>query len=165
VPADAQRRAVARHPAPPTHPTHPPPAVEVSGHVFIGRFFYDPFFGPNPWWPRQTFPYWYVPIDDTRAALRLRAAPDQAAVYVDGFYAGIINDFDGFFEGLPLRPGGHRIVSYLEGRRTVCGMSVSPEEPAPEAGFVGTTYRFCSVLCREQFLRSPGHDISGSDSA
>lgn len=117
--ADAQRRAVPRHPVPPTHPTHPPPAVEVRGHVFIGGYFYDPFFGPYPWWPRQTYPYWYVPIYDTRATLRLRVTPDRAGVYVDGFYAGIVDDFDSFFEGLPLTPGGHRIVVYLDGYRTV----------------------------------------------
>jgi hypothetical protein len=119
--AHGQRRAVPRHPVQPapTHPTHPAPAVAVRGHVFIGGYFYDPFFGPYPWWPRQTFPYWYVPIYDTRATLRLRVTPDQAAVYVDGFYAGIVDDFDSFFEGLPVTPGGHRIVLYLEGYRTV----------------------------------------------
>jgi hypothetical protein len=111
--ADAQRR-----PAPPRHPVHREHAVVVRGHVFIGGYFYDPFFGPYPWWPPGTYPRWYVPLYDARAVLRVRVTPERAAVYVDGFYAGIVEDFDGVFEGLPLTPGGHRIVLHLEGYRT-----------------------------------------------
>jgi hypothetical protein len=40
-------------------------------------------------------------------------------VYVDGFYAGVVDDFDGTFQRLPLTPGGHRVELYLEGHRTV----------------------------------------------
>ena len=39
-------------------------------------------------------------------------------VYVDGFYAGIVDDFDGFFQRLPLPPGGHDIGLYLDGYRS-----------------------------------------------
>jgi hypothetical protein len=114
--ADAQRRAV------PHHPPHPEHAVVVRGHVFVGGYFYDPFFGPYPWWPRTAYPYWYFPVYDSRADVRLRVEPEDAenaAVYVDGFYAGIVDDFNGVFQALPLTPGGHTIVLYLEGYRTV----------------------------------------------
>jgi hypothetical protein len=87
--------------------------------VFIGGYFYDPFFGPYPWWPRPAYPYAYWPVYDNRAVLRVLATPENAAVYVDGFYAGIVDDFNGYFEGLPMPPGGHEIVLYLEGYRTV----------------------------------------------
>jgi hypothetical protein len=87
--------------------------------VFIGGYFYDPFFGPYPWWPRPAYPYAYWPMYDNRAVLRVLATPDNAAVYVDGFYAGIVDDFNGYFQGLPLPPGGHEIVLYLEGYRTI----------------------------------------------
>jgi hypothetical protein len=30
-------------------------------------------------------------------------------VYVDGYYAGIVNDFDGVFQHLELQPGAHQI--------------------------------------------------------
>jgi hypothetical protein len=114
--ADAQRRAV------PRHPPHPQRAVVVRGHVFIGGYFYDPFYGAYPWWPRTAYPYWYFPVYDNRAEVRLRVQPEEAedaAVYVDGFYAGIVDDFNGVFQSLPLTPGGHTVGLYLESYRTV----------------------------------------------
>ena len=114
--ADAQRRAI------PRHPSHPETTVSVHGHVFIGGYFYDPFFGPYPWWPATAYPYWYFPVFDRRADLRLRIAPEpaeDAAVYVDGFYAGVVDDFNGVFQALPLTPGGHSITLYLAGYQTI----------------------------------------------
>jgi hypothetical protein len=96
--------------------------VIARGHVFVGGYFYDPMFGPYPWWPRTAYPYWYFPVFDSRAELRIRVAPEaaeEAAVYVDGFYAGIVDDFNGVFQGLPLTPGGHGITLYLEGYGTI----------------------------------------------
>jgi hypothetical protein len=96
----------------------PRPTVVLRGHVFIGGYFYDPVHGPYPWWPRPAYPYRYFPVYDYRAEIRILATPREAAVYVDGFYAGIVDDFDGFFQRLPLPPGEHEIVLYLPGYRT-----------------------------------------------
>ena len=98
-------------------PRSPAPAVMVRGHVFVGGYFYDTAFGPYPWWPEGYYRSWYVPVFDVRAVLRLKATPDDAAVYVDGFYAGLVGDFDGAFQGLPLPPGGHRLRIYRPGYR------------------------------------------------
>lgn len=99
--------------------TRPRATPVVRGQiVFIGGYFYDPYFGPYPWWQRTAYPYWYYPVYDDRASLRIIATPKAAAVYVDGFYAGIVDDFDGTFQSLPLPPGGHDVVLYLEGYRT-----------------------------------------------
>jgi hypothetical protein len=114
--ADTQGRAV------PRHPPHPQPAVVVRGNVFVGGYFYDPMFGPYPWWPRAVYPYRYLPVYDMRGDVHLRVKPEQAedaAVYVDGFYAGVVDDFNGVFQSLPLTPGGHTVVLYLQGYRTV----------------------------------------------
>jgi len=51
--------------------------------------------------------------------IRLLVRPKQAEVYLDGYYAGLVDDFDGLFQGLPMRPGPHTIVLYLPGYRTV----------------------------------------------
>lgn len=109
--AAAQRRAVPRS-APPPH------SHVLRGHVFIGGYFYDPFWGPYPWWPRVAYPYWYFPTYDRRAEVHLKVKPNEASVYVDGFYAGIVDDFDGMFQSLPLPPGGHHITLFMEGYRT-----------------------------------------------
>jgi hypothetical protein len=41
--------------------------------------------------------------------LRLRDFPPDAEVYVDGYYAGRVDDFDGFFQRLTLEVGPHEI--------------------------------------------------------
>lgn len=43
------------------------------------------------------------------ARLRIVDAPRGAEVYVDGYYAGIVDDFDGVFQHLELQPGAHQI--------------------------------------------------------
>ena len=90
-----------------------------GSYVFVGGYFYDPFYGPYPWWPRSAYGWGYYPVFDYRAEVRIQATPRDAAVYVDGFYAGVVDDFDGAFQRLPLTPGGHRIELFMEGFRTV----------------------------------------------
>jgi hypothetical protein len=52
------------------------------------------------------------------AALRFDVKPKETMVYVDGFYAGIVDDFDGAFQRLRTTPGGHDVTLYLDGYRT-----------------------------------------------
>ena len=96
-----------------------PAAVRGGGVVFIGGYFYDPFYGPYPWWPPAAYPFPYYPLFNNRAEVRVLVTPEEAAVYVDGFYAGVVDDFNGLFQRLPLPPGGHDIVVYYDGYRTV----------------------------------------------
>ena len=95
------------------------PYYARGSYVFVGGYFYDPFYGPYPWWPASAYAWGYYPVFDNRAEVRIQGTPRAAAVYVDGFYAGIVDDFDGTFQRLPLTPGGHRIELFLEGYRTV----------------------------------------------
>ena len=75
----------------------------------------DPFWGPGP------YPYSAAYPDGAclSGKVRVLATPEQAGVYVDGFYAGVVDDFDGALQRLPVTPGGHAITLYLEGYRTV----------------------------------------------
>jgi hypothetical protein len=52
------------------------------------------------------------------AAVKFDVKPSDAAVYVDGYYAGLVDDYDGAFQRLRTSPGGHEITIYLEGYRT-----------------------------------------------
>ena len=47
--------------------------------------------------------------------LRLKIDPKQAEVYVDGYYVGIVDSFDGAFQKLEIDSGGHRIDLKAEG--------------------------------------------------
>ena len=49
----------------------------------------------------------------------MQVTPKQTQVYVDGYLAGVADDFDGTFQRLHVRPGGHTITLYLDGHRSV----------------------------------------------
>jgi len=48
----------------------------------------------------------------------LQVSPREAEVYVDGFYAGVVDDFDGTFQRLRLLPGAHELTIYMPGYRS-----------------------------------------------
>jgi hypothetical protein len=68
---------------------------------------------PYPYPPRHAYPYWA--LDDLRSAVRVEVEPKDAEVYVDGYYAGIVDDFDGVFQRLRVTPGEHEIVVRRDG--------------------------------------------------
>ena len=41
--------------------------------------------------------------------VRIQGAPPDAEVFADGYYVGIVDDFDGAFQKLELQPGAHSI--------------------------------------------------------
>jgi hypothetical protein len=53
------------------------------------------------------------------SSVRLQVTPRDAVVYVDGYAAGLVDDFDGVFQRLQLVPGHHEIVASLQGYRTL----------------------------------------------
>jgi hypothetical protein len=68
------------------------------------------------WYPYPApFPYRYYPMDILRSAVRIEVVPKEAEVYVDGYYAGIVDDFNGAFQRLRLPPGQHEIVVRKDG--------------------------------------------------
>ena len=60
------------------------------------------------------YPYGYHPVAPD-SSVRLDVKPKKAEVYVDGFYAGIVDDFDGTFQRLRVEPGEHEIELWLDG--------------------------------------------------
>lgn len=107
-----------------TSPTSPlgPPDGDHGGHGHGGIIA-----GGYPWWSSGYYggyyaydPWlgWYPTYDTTNAghagsdiegALRLKVKPVEASVYVDGYYAGVVDDFDGVFQRLQLEPGPHHL--------------------------------------------------------
>jgi len=99
------------------------------GGVGFGSYygsFYDPyvFYDPYSPWYRSYGNYGYgpygypsygaygYPSSYTAFAdgdLRLKVKPRDAQVFVDGYYVGLVDDFDGVFQRLHLPSGPHRI--------------------------------------------------------
>jgi hypothetical protein len=79
--------------------------------------YYDPFWFGDPWlYPDYTYPGAY---GEPTGSVRLEVKPKTAQVYVDGYYAGAVTDFDGYFDHLNLMPGGHRIEMRAPGYQTL----------------------------------------------
>ena len=90
--------------------------VVVAGGYDYDPYFYDPFYGEQIGYPMR---YGYGRRYEADASVRLEVKPKQAEVYVDGYYAGIVDDFDGTFQRLRVEPGEHELELWLEGYRTM----------------------------------------------
>lgn len=68
-------------------------------------------------YPRP-YPYGYR-FAEPESDLQLVVRPKDATVYVDGYYAGTVDEFDGIFQRLHVTPGEHEITFYLQGYRSI----------------------------------------------
>ena len=59
-----------------------------------------------------------VPFFDRGSALRFQVTPENVEIFLDGYYAGTADDFDGMFQRLRLVPGEHDVELYLIGYRS-----------------------------------------------
>ena len=108
------------------------PAVRVG--VYYGpSIYYRPWYAsPYGWYdPFYGYPYysqWYPPYYgqgyygrgyyDLSSSLRLQVSPKEAEVFIDGYYAGTVDNFDGVFQRLHLEPGEHDLELFLPGHRS-----------------------------------------------
>jgi hypothetical protein len=60
----------------------------------------------------------YPPPYPEVGSLRLIVDPAKTRVYVDGYYAGVVDDFDGMFQRLHVSSGRHDVTLKLDGYRT-----------------------------------------------
>lgn len=107
---------------------------------YWGSRFYDPYYSGlgyfyySPWGWTPSFyghPYSYgygsgsgysgryVPRGWDVGAVKLKVEPQDAEVYVDGYYAGQVDDFDGFWQSLKLDSGAYRIEVRKPGFETL----------------------------------------------
>ncbi len=90
----------------------------ASGPVAIGAQhgrYYGPYYGSWGWWG----PYPYYPlINYAVSSLRVQVKPNDAQVFVDGYFAGEVDRFDNIFQRLEVSPGGHEITIYHDRFRT-----------------------------------------------
>lgn len=74
-----------------------------------------PYYGYAPYAP---YPYYGGGYYDGSAALRLQVTPRETQVYIDGYYAGVVDSFDGTFQRLYAQPGSHEVQLFLPGHRS-----------------------------------------------
>jgi hypothetical protein len=89
---------------------------------YYGYTYYDPYFrgdffwGNNGWRSRSYYGGYYGGgYAYELGKLRLQVQPREAEVYIDGYYAGIVDDFDGRLQGLQLESGNYAVEIGLPG--------------------------------------------------
>lgn len=99
----------------------------VSPHIVTvlpyRPYYYRPRFSLNLYYgDGGSYPYGYTPRGyydplpgRIYGGVRITEAPHEAQVFVDGFYAGIVDDFDGMFQHVNLEAGEHRIEVHAPG--------------------------------------------------
>lgn len=94
-------------------------AVIVVGGVYgpsYGSWWWGPRgYGP---YPRPYGPYVRPYRYDSSSAIRIEVDPRDAEVYLDGYLVGTVDDFDGFFQRLRVRPGEYEIEIFKDGYRS-----------------------------------------------
>ncbi len=110
----------------------------LSGLPGYGWGGYYPGWGYGSWWPYGSFGWYggyygsyygypwgwggggtvYHYVERESGSVRVLVDPSEARVYVDGYYAGTVDDFDGLFQRLHVSPGRHEIALKLEGYKT-----------------------------------------------
>jgi PEGA domain len=88
------------------------------GYGFSGYSWYSPYYFGGYYGGYQPYPHRYGYSSYRAGSVRVLVQPNDARVYVDGYYAGIADDFDGLFQRLHLAPGRHDISLRLDGYRT-----------------------------------------------
>jgi hypothetical protein len=81
------------------------------GGLGLGGYYggyYDPWFDGG-------YQGYYSGGADYEGRLRLKVKPKEAQVFVDGYFAGIVDDFDGVFQRLHIETGPHRIELRADG--------------------------------------------------
>jgi hypothetical protein len=80
------------------------------GAFGLGYFYYDPY----RWYPGRyssfgSGQYRGYGYGYDVGEVRLRVTPRHAQVFVDGYYAGVVDDYDGAFQALKLESGPYRV--------------------------------------------------------
>ncbi len=75
------------------------------------------YYDPWAWGPPYNYGYvtTYGVTHGATGAIRLKVTPREAQVFVDGYFAGTVDDFDGTFQRLRLEEGPHTISVRLDG--------------------------------------------------
>jgi hypothetical protein len=81
-----------------------------------GPFYFDLYYNSYVWHPYGVYRYGtYGTYGYPVGELRLKVHPRDAQVFIDGAYAGRVDDFDGVFQSLRLEEGEYQVEIVLPG--------------------------------------------------
>ncbi len=105
----------------PSHPWYGSWYPWGLGSWGLGFYMWDPYY--YGWGRPFGYDYGYYGgyagrYDDT-GAVRVQVKPRDAQVFVDGYYVGVVDEFDGTFQRLRLDTGPHRIEIRKDGFETL----------------------------------------------
>ena len=86
------------------------------GYGAYGYGAYGYGYGPYPY--GYPYPYYWGGVYDRTGAARIQVTPSQTQVFVDGYFVGTADKFDGSMQRLRVESGAHELEFYLEGYRT-----------------------------------------------
>jgi len=128
------------------------PSFRYGGYPssrYYGYSYYDPYFSGDFFWAgggwrsRSYYGGYYGGgyVSDF-GKLRIQVKQRDAEVYIDGYYAGVVDDFDGVLQGLQLESGNYSVevalpgfeplqfdVHVTPGRTTTYKGDLLPEQP------------------------------------
>lgn len=122
--AFAQRRGPVRRPA--VRPVY----VSARPYYYYRPYYYSPFYYSGfggwysgfGWYPYPHYgyygPYPYRYYGYNLSSARIQVKPRHAEVFVDGYFVGTVDDFDGWSQRLNVEPGEHEVEIYLAGHRS-----------------------------------------------
>jgi hypothetical protein len=82
------------------------------GAAYAGGYYggyYDPWYGGDPDGAGCGGGGQSSYSSDEEGSLHLKVKPREAEVYVDGYYVGLVDDFDGIFQKLHIISGPHHV--------------------------------------------------------
>ena len=91
------------------------------GSFGLGYFYYNPYAWYGYGVPLSTYSVYSnsYPVVYQSGEIRLRVTPRYAEVFVDGYFAGRVEDFDGYTQSLRLEEGPHTIEIVADGYETL----------------------------------------------
>ena len=89
--------------------------------TMMGGFYTDPWYGGMSAYSSSggSSETWTPVSKEDDSALRLKIKPRSAEVFVDGYFVGLVNDFDGVFQKLHIESGAHRVEIRAPGYETL----------------------------------------------
>ncbi len=93
------------------------PSSRYYGYSYYDPYYRGDFFWAGGGWRSRSYynGYYGGSYVSDFGKLRIQVKPREAEVYIDGYYAGVVDEFDGVLQGLQLESGNYSVEVALPG--------------------------------------------------